>query len=53
MAKCQYYNFLMALDPKLRNCFMCLVVTVNEACIAGYVVLAVAAVSTVALTLIK
>jgi hypothetical protein len=43
----------MALDLKLRYCFLCLVVTVKQAYITGYVVLAATAVSTVVLTLIK
>jgi hypothetical protein len=42
----------MALDPELIF-FVCLVVTVKQAYITGYVVLAASAVSTVALTLIK
>ena len=43
----------MALEFKLKFSFLCLVVSVKQAYVTGYVVLAASAVSTIVLTLIK
>ena len=54
MAKCQsFYNFFYVIRAQTKELFMCLVVTVKQAYVTGYVVLAATAVSTIALTLIK